>query len=180
MAKEAAKPAEAAPPAAAASEAPAQKKSSMKMIILAVAVVAMEAGTVGATMMLSGGPKRAAAAEVPASMPAKEIEKDVEVPILEAKLPNNRDGRLYLYDLQVVAKVSEKRKEEATELLKERAAEVKDRIRTIIASSDTKSLSEPGLETLRRQVNYQLEQDLGKDLIKELLIPKCTPYRAEF
>ena len=66
------------------------------------------------------------------------------------------------------------------ELLKERSAEIKDKIRTIIASSDRKSLSEPGLETLRRQIMYQLEQDLGKDLIKDLLIPKCTPYRAEF
>jgi len=119
-------------------------------------------------------------AEIPAAAPKEEVEKDAEVPIIEAKLPNNQTGRLFLYDLNVVAKVSEKEKTKVEELLKERQAEVKDRIRTIIASSDPKSLSEPGLETLRRQLSYQLEQDLGHDLIKELLIPKCTPFRAEF
>ena len=173
--KESAKPVEAAP----TGEAAPTKKAPMKMIIMALVVVALEAGTVGATMMFSGGPKRAAA-EAPTTMPAKEIEKDVEVPIIEAKLPNNQSGRLFLYDLTVVAKVSEKNKEKVTELLTERKAEVQDRIRTIIASSEPKSLAEPGLETLRRQVSYQLEQDLGKDLIKELLVPKCTPFRAEF
>ena len=130
-------------------------------------------------MMMAGGPKRVIA-EVPATAPKEVVERDAEVKILEAKLPNNLRGRLFLYDLQVVAKVDEKNKVKVTELFAERDAEIRDRIRTIIASSDPKSLEEPGLETLRRQIGYQLEQDLGKDLIKELLIPKCTPFRAEF
>lgn len=169
-----------------ASEAPAgdekKKKSGglpVKMLGVALAVVMLEVTTVVGTMMMAGGPKKAVA-EVPVAAPKEEVEKDVEVPIIEAKLPNNQTGRLFLYDLNVVAKVGEKQKTKVEELLKERQAEVKDRIRTIIASSDPKSLSEPGLETLRRQLSYQLEQDLGHDLIKELLIPKCTPFRAEF
>jgi flagellar basal body-associated protein FliL len=151
----------------------------VKMLGVALAVVMLEVTTVVGTMMMAGGPKKAVA-EVPVAAPKEDVEKDVEVPIIEAKLPNNQTGRLFLYDLNVVAKVGEKQKTKVEELLKERQAEVKDRIRTIIASSDPKSLSEPGLETLRRQLGYQLEQDLGHDLIKELLIPKCTPFRAEF
>lgn len=151
----------------------------VKMIGVALAVVLLEVATVVMTMMMAGGPKKAIA-EVPIHVEKEAVEKDAEVPIIEAKLPNNQTGRLFLYDLNVVAKVSEKDKTKVEELLKERQAEVKDRIRTIIASSDPKSLSEPGLETLRRQLGYQLEQDLGHDLIKELLIPKCTPFRAEF
>ena len=168
-----------AAPEPAAEAAPAKKKLPMKMIMAGLAVVVLEGATIGVTAMMTGGPKRAQA-DVPASAPAPVVEKDVELVIVDAKLPNNQDGKLYLFDLQVVAKVEEKNEKKVEELLKERAAEIKDRIRTIIASSDRKSLSEPGLETLRRQVMYQLEQDLGKDLIKELLIPKCTPYRAEF
>lgn len=165
--------------AAATEEAP-KKKMPMKVIGMALFVVILEVATVGGTMMLSGGPKRAAAVDMPTTAPQAVVEKDVEVPIIEAKLPNAQRGKLYLYDLQVVAKVSEKNKVAVTGLLNERASEVKDRIRTIVASSDPASLSEPGLETLRRQINYQLEQDLGRDMIKELLIPKCTPFRAEF
>lgn len=174
--KEEVKPAESAP---ATEEAP-KKKLPVKVIGIALFVVILEVATVGGTMMMSGGPKRAQGADMPVTTQKAVVEKDVEVPIIEAKLPNAQRGKLYLYDLQVVAKVSEKNKTAVTELLNERASEVKDRIRTIVASSDPASLSEPGLETLRRQINYQLEQDLGKDMIKELLIPKCTPFRAEF
>lgn len=174
--KEEAKPAESSPPA---EDAP-KKKLPVKAIGIALFVVLLEGATIGGTMMVSGGPKRAQAIDVPTTAPQAVVEKDVEVPIIEAKLPNAQRGKLYLYDLQVVAKVSEKNKVSVTELLNERASEIKDRIRTIVASSDPNSLSEPGLETLRRQINYQLEQDLGRDMIKELLIPKCTPFRAEF
>jgi len=179
MAKEAAaaKPAKPAEPAAA--EKPAEKKGTLKVIIIAAAVLLLEGGTIGATMMLNKGP-RPASAEIPTTAPAAPVEKDVEVLLVKAKLPNNQSGHLFLYDLQVVAKVSEKNKEKLADLMTDRAAAVQDRIRTILASSDPKSLSEPGLETLRRQIGYQLEQDLGKDLIKELLIPTCTPFRSEF
>jgi len=128
---------------------------------------------------MAGGPKRVIA-EPPVTEKKEVVEKEAEVKILEAKLPNKQSGRLILYDLQVVAKVMEKNKVKVTELIVERDAEIRDRIRTIVASSDPKSLEEPGLETLRRQVGYQLEHDLGKDLIVELLIPKCTPFRTEF
>ena len=173
--EEAARPAE----PAAGEAAPAKGNGKMKMIIVAAAVVILEGATVGVTMMMSGGPKRVIA-EPPATAKAEEVIRDAEVKLIDAKLPNNQRGRLFLYDLQVVAKVSEKNKVKATELFAERDAEIRDRIRTIIASSDPKSLEEPGLETLRRQISYQLEQDLGKDIFKELLIPKCTPFRAEF
>lgn len=156
-----------------------KKKSPMKMMVMAAAVVVLEIGTVGATMMLSGGPRQAPA-ETPTTVPAKEVEKDVEVSIMVGRLPNNQSGRLWMYSIKVFAKVDEKNKVKAEEVLKERAAEVQDRIRTIVASAEPKTLSEPGLETLRRQIGYQLEEDLGKDLIKELLIPECTPFRAEF
>jgi flagellar basal body-associated protein FliL len=126
--------------------------------------------------MLSSGPKK-----VVAEVPMKAVEpepKDVEVDLVKDRLPNNIGGRLYMYDLQIVAKVSEKDKVKATELFASRDAETRDHIRTIIARSDPASLGEPGLETLRRQIAYQLEQDLGKDgkdLVKEILIPQCTP-----
>lgn len=164
--------------AAGAEETP-KKKMPVKMIAIALGVVVLELATVGVTAMMAGGPKRAVA-DVPVEPKHEVVERDVELPILEARLPNQSSGRLFLYDLKVVAKVPEKNQAKVKELLTERQSEVQDRIRTIVASSDTKTLNEPGLETLRRQINYQLEQDLGHDLIKELLIPKCTPFRAEF
>jgi flagellar basal body-associated protein FliL len=151
----------------------------MKMIIMAGVVLALEGGTVGLTMVMAGGPRRVIA-EPPTTKPAEVVEKDVEIKLVDGKFPNNLAGRLYLVDLQVVASTAEKNKHKFTELFTEREAQIKDRIRTIVASSDPKALSEPGLETLRRQIAYQLEQDLGKDLVKEVYLPQCTPRRAEY
>ncbi len=169
------------PPAAAAApakEAP-PKKSGLKMAIAAVVVLVLEGGIVGLTMKLSAGP-RPAMSEVPATAPKEAIEKDAEVKLVDARLPNSVGGRLFSYDLQVVAKVAEKNKTKVAELFQEKDAEIRDQIRAIVASSDPASLAEPGLETLRRQISYQIEQDIGKDLLKEVLIPKCTPIQTQF
>jgi flagellar basal body-associated protein FliL len=171
------------PPAPAAApagdkEAP-KKKGGLKMIIAAAVVVVLEIGTVGVTMKLSSGPKQALAEPITTTK-AVEVEKDVEVKLIEASLPNNKSGKLWRYDLQVVAKVSEKNKEKVTALFTEREAEIRDQIRTIVAASAPEALAEPGLETIRRQIAYQLELNIGKDLIKEVLIPKCNPSPIQY
>ena len=59
----------------------------------------------------------------------------------------------------------------------ERGNLIRDRIRTIIAQSDPEKLgggSEPGLETLRRQVKYQLDVIIGEGLIDEVIVPKVN------
>ncbi len=127
------KPAKPAEAPAAPAEAP-KKNSMMKMAVVAVVVMLLEGGTVGVTMMMSSGPKKAMA-EAPVKPPEPPA-KDVEVKLLAERFPNNVSGRMYTYDLQVVAKVDEKNKTRATDLFAERDAETRDRIRTIIASSD--------------------------------------------
>ena len=67
--------------------------------------------------------------------------------------------------------------------IKDRDALIKDRMRTIIGQMDPEKLgggSEPGLETLRRQVKSQLEIIIGDGMIDEVLVPRCIPFRADF
>lgn len=163
-----------APPAEGAAAAP-KGKAGLKMAIAAAVVVFLEVATVGVTMKMAGGPAKVHAAEKPEQKHEEVVERDVEVKLIADRLPNSQSGRQYLYDLQVVVKVSDKNKAKVTELFSEREAEIRDQVRTIIASSDPNSLSEPGLETLRRKISYQIELVVGKDLLKEVLIPKCTP-----
>ena len=159
--------------------APAKKSPMLKMGVMAAIVLALEGGTVALTMMISK-PTNAIAAKVPDAT-TKPATKDVEIQLLDTHLPNrlHSSGCLYIYDLQVVTTTEEKNKKTLTDLIAERKASIHDRIRTIIASADPKALGEPGLETLRRQIQYQLEEAVGKELIKEVLIPKCTPMRGD-
>ena len=68
-------------------------------------------------------------------------------------------------------------------LISARDALIKDRVRTIIAEMDPEKLgggSEPGLETLRRQVKFQLDQIVGDGMIDEVLVPRCMPFRTDY
>ncbi|HEX2972372.1 MAG TPA: hypothetical protein VHP11_08560 [Tepidisphaeraceae bacterium] len=108
--------------------------------------------------------------------------KNIELKVLEFKTPNKQSGRTYLYDLSIYILTKGANKAKLEPLITERDALIKDRIRTIVAQSDPEKLggSEPGLETLRRQVKTQLEDILGEGLIEEVLVPRCIPYRADY
>ena len=115
--------------------------------------------------------------------PAGPKKKTVEINVLDFRAPNKLSGRTFLYDVSIyiVAKTEFEAQVKAT--IKDREALIKDRIRTIIAQSDPEKLgggSEPGLETLRRQVKYQLDEIIGEGMINEVLVPRCIPFRTDY
>jgi flagellar basal body-associated protein FliL len=118
-------------------------------------------------------------------MAAKKVDKKtpVEIPVLEFRAPNKQLGKTFIYDVSIfaVAKIEHQKKVEET--IAARKNLITDRIRTIIAQCDPDKLgggSEPGLETLRRQVKYQLDEIVGEGLIDEVLVPRCMPFRADY
>jgi flagellar basal body-associated protein FliL len=109
--------------------------------------------------------------------------KVIELNVLEFKAPNKLSGRLFLYDVSVYVTVKTEFKERVEAALKDREATIRDRARTIISQCDPEKLgggSEPGLETLRRQMKHQLDEIIGDGMIEEVLIPRCIPYRQDF
>ena len=112
-----------------------------------------------------------------------ETRKMVEVPIAHMKAPNGQTGRTVLFDVQIVATVRAEHAERVKQSLDDRKALIQHSVRTIVAQSDPQKLgggAEPGLETLRRQVKYQLDEIIGEGMIEEVLVPICTPFRADF
>jgi flagellar basal body-associated protein FliL len=88
-----------------------------------------------------------------------------------------------LYDVSIYLVTKQEFGEQVKQTIKDRDALIKDRIRTIIAQSDPEKLgggSEPGLETLRRQVKYQLDEIIGEEMISEVLVPRCIPFRTDY
>jgi flagellar basal body-associated protein FliL len=109
--------------------------------------------------------------------------KSVEVQILDFRAPNKQSGRTFLYDVTISAVTKAEYKDRVEATIKEREALIKDRVRTIIAQLDPEKLggaSEPGLETLRRQVKYQLDEIIGEGMIDEVLVPRCIPFRTDY
>ncbi len=109
--------------------------------------------------------------------------KMVELAVVEFKAPNKRNGRTYLFDVSIFANVKSDQADKVKESLKDREALVADRVRTIIAQSDPEKLSgaeEPGLETLRRQVKYQLDEIVGEGAIDEILVKRCIGFRSDY
>ena len=114
---------------------------------------------------------------------AADKKKTVEINVLDFKAPNKLSGRTFLYDVSIYLVTKHEHAESVKQTIKDREALIKDRIRTIIAQSDPEKLgggSEPGLETLRRQVKYQLDEIVGEQMISEVLVPRCIPFRTDY
>jgi len=109
--------------------------------------------------------------------------KSIELKVAELKAPNKQTGRTFLYDIAIYVSAKGELKEKLEAAIQDNDARIKHHLRTIIAQADPEKLgggSEPGLETLRRQVKYQLDEILGEGLIDDVLVPRCIPFRTEF
>lgn len=159
---------------------PTEKKfGKLNSLILVVVILLLEGGTIFITVKLAGGPKQASGMVVAEEQedPAKQI---IEQLVVEMRAPNMKTGKTYLYDFTVVATFKQEDLETVKEELAKREHMINDRLRTIVATSDPKDLNEPGLETLRRRIKHKLEAIFeSEDLVQEVLIPKCTPFRTD-
>jgi flagellar basal body-associated protein FliL len=109
--------------------------------------------------------------------------KRVELAVVDFRAPNKQGGRMFLYDVTICVQIRADAEEKTKTILAERSGLIKDRVRTIIAQSDPEKLgggSEPGLETLRRQIKYQLDEIVGEGIIDEVLVPRCIPFPVNF
>ncbi len=114
---------------------------------------------------------------------AVDKKKSVVVKVTEFKAPNKKSGISYLYDLKICAITKEEYEKQVEDAITDKEPLIQDRIRTIIAQSDPDKLSggsEPGLETLRRQIKYQLDEIVGDGMIDEVLVPRCIPFRTDY
>ena len=118
-----------------------------------------------------------------AGPPPKKKNGKYSMQVLEFRAPNKVSGKMYLYDVAIEIQILGKNFDIAQKKVEERKALISDRVRTIIAQSDPEKLNgqaEPGLETLKRQVKYQLDEIVGDGVIEEVLVPRCIPFRADF
>lgn len=162
--------------------------SRMTMTLALVAGVAIvEAiGFYAATRFFGGGPQVAYGegseggnvldGEDPGALP-----KTTEIEVLSNfKVPNDKRGRLYIYDFDLAIKTAGYREAEVKRLIGERSREISDRFARIVRAADPAVLHEPELKTLRMQAQHAVGEVIGdQDAIIEVLIPRCVPIRSD-
>ncbi|MCB9851312.1 MAG: hypothetical protein H6817_11485 [Phycisphaerales bacterium] len=153
---------------------PPKSKKMLTILLAAGLIVGEGAGIFIMTRMMYKQPATAEGAELTEEEQAVQaVEESVEIPLPEVNAFNKREGRLFLFNLHVSILVHKDRAEEVQKVLTARESTVLDRLNTVIRSADVKYLNEPGLDTLRRQFRFELNQVLGDDtVIEDLLIPK--------
>lgn len=163
-----------------ANAAPSKGKSKKTGIIIVAVLMLVEGGGIFAAMKFFGSDPSPTQAEDGTGQSDQEEPPDVaEVSIASTEAFNNLSGRLYVYHIDVSVLVATENEEALTKLVEERQATIRDRINTVIRGTDPKHLSEPGLETFRRQIQFELNKIITDDsLILEVLIPKLMQSRT--
>lgn len=109
------------------------------------------------------------------------FEESKEIEVAHVRVQNANGARTILYSVTIIARVRRENEEMLREFLDNRKATLNDAISRIIRSADEKHLAEPGLETLKRQVRFELSNLLGDDtVIEQILIPEFTPLPTGF
>jgi flagellar basal body-associated protein FliL len=197
------KPKKEAEPAAPAAEKPAEKIAKggggaaallAQTPILLGGVMLIEAVVLfaGFKFVAGGAPKTASGADLvegsgsskdKVGPTTRDDGQPVEIQLVDFKALNKLSGHSFLYDVSIYVTTKPEFSDRVNEEIKEHDALIKDRVRTIIAELDPEKLgggSEPGLETLRRQVKFQLDETFGDGLIDEVLVPRCIPFRTDY
>jgi hypothetical protein len=103
-----------------------------------------------------------------------------EVTVLRnLRVPNEKSGRMWIYDLDISVVVPAGEKERVEGLVKQRGGEIGDTLARIIRSAPDRMLRETDLRALRYQVLEALRSISGEEnLVQKVLIPRFVPIPA--
>jgi len=166
-----------------ASEETSKKKLPLKALLILGSIVVIEAAVIAGTFLIAGKP-----ADVQAQGAAEDFaalaDEPIEELVIEAKFPNTKRGRTYIYDAVIYVVVKQKYQAEIREKLDSMAAQISGDVRTIISRAEPNHLLEPTLATIKRQIKAALDERLGRDdegrsCVDDVVITKFTQFRAD-
>lgn len=165
-----------------AAESPKSGKLGVKtMGMIAAIMLAEGAGVYFLVSMTSGADN--AAAQIAGEEEA-EREKTQELLLVEDRFQNFDSGTVWLWDTAIYLQVRNKNVDKVQEIMKRREAEIKEGISLIFRRAEDRHLrSDPGLETITRQITTYVNDVFGTDkdelpLVERVIIPRCTGINA--
>ncbi|MBK7405768.1 MAG: hypothetical protein IPJ41_14400 [Phycisphaerales bacterium] len=161
-----------------AAPAEAKKKSPILTIAIVAVVMVLEGvAALGFIMFSGGGPSKAEAQDIEGAQKAEE-EQTVEIKLVEGRFQNMASGRAWTWAVDIVLQTRKKDEERVKAELDRRSAEITEGVGLIIRRAAHSHLTEPGLETLHRQIDAYVQQifgatPAGDPYVTKVLIPKC-------
>lgn len=169
-----------------APEADEKKGLPIKTIIAVVVMLVVEAGVIIGAMTMLGGPSEVNAVTMETD-PAAELERIREIAVLHEKFTNSRQGRVWIWDTEIIVRAKELNAPAVEAELEQKAALIRTGVSRIMSSAQHAYFNEPGLETITRQVYEFLNSPevIGPDAdgeprITEVLIPSCIGFPADY
>ncbi len=152
-----------------------RRRSPSRLIVIVGGIVAVEALVIIGAMTLLGGPPEVEAADVPAVLEAPEEERIVEILVLDGKLPNNKSGVTYLYDIEIYVQVKKRYSDQVAGELDQFRNEIKSEITAVWRTAEARHFQEPRLQSLTRRLQTMLTERFGVDRQHdEPIISKCV------
>ena len=158
-----------------------KKKALLPIAIVGGLMLLEGAGVFFATRYMGSGPLDAAAGEGETDEQEAADGNALEISIIDITGPNRKTGRIFVYNVQVAARIAEADQEKVEELVKKHRMTLEDRLTNIIRASSPQVLQEDGLETMRRQFRAEINKVFNdENVIQEVLFPKFMPHRADY
>ncbi|MCP4709400.1 MAG: hypothetical protein GY869_12305 [Planctomycetes bacterium] len=154
-----------------------KRKLPIKTLIIILAVVLLEGGTIVAFKMFNN------TAPAEGSNPIEEttetpLKDEAEISLAKKfSVDNHVGGRTKMVvtmDLSVKVKKPDEAK--VKERVEANEAEILDSIRTLIAGSQPDHIKEPDKQVIKREIKLAVEKIIGKDLIEAVLIAEWKTY----
>ncbi|KAA0216634.1 MAG: hypothetical protein DYG94_09030 [Leptolyngbya sp. PLA3] len=163
-------------------EAPKSGKMGIKTIGIVAAIMIAEGAGVYFLVSMTGAPRTSQASI--AGEEQAEREKTQEILLVEDRFQNVDSGSIWLWDTTIYVQVRNKNADRVQEIMKRREAEIKEGVSLIFRRAADRHLrSDPGLETVTRQITAYVNEVFGTDkdelpLVERVIIPKCTGINA--
>ncbi len=157
------------------------KKGKLKTIMIVAGLMLGEGVGLFVVMNLVATPPDAAlAADDEAAMDDPlNLETEAELELCSVDAFNRREGRLFVYHMQLSVMVDAENKEIVEKFVRARTASIRDRVQLVIRSAEPVELNDPTLDALKRQIRNEVNNLLGgKELIKQVLIAKMLQSRT--
>ncbi len=155
-------------------------KRKMQLIIVAILMIGEGVGIYFVANALSPVPPASVAGAGGADDAESATQPDyAEIELAECRPSNKVSGKFISFHLRVSALVDADKEEESKKLVSAKRARIRDRVNFVIRSVEPKHLNEPGLETIKRRIKFELSRLFDNpELIRDVLIPEMLQSNA--